>query len=69
MKLKIMKEKFLKLISPIKEPLWEFIKKVRSDSLDSISAQIAFFIVIAFIPFVMIASLSALKTILPSSIL
>ena len=54
MKLKIIKEKFLKLISPIKEPLWEFIKKVRSDSLDSISAQIAFFIVIAFIPFVMI---------------
>lgn len=49
-----MKEKLLKFISPIKEPLREFINKVRSDSLDSISAQISFFIVIALIPFVMI---------------
>ena len=49
-----MKEKLLKFIEPYKATLKEFFKKVHSDSLDSISAQIAFFIIISLIPFVMI---------------
>lgn len=46
-----MKEKLKNISFPYKEELIKFIKKTREDSLDAISAQIAFFMIIAVIPF------------------
>ena len=57
-----MKEKFSKLKIQFKISFLQISKKVRADSVDSISSHIAFFIIISLIPFSLLV-LSLLNTI------